>query len=132
MQRELEVKVYYEDTDCLGVVYHANYLRYFERGRTEYIGSLGRLISAWNEAGFNFAVFKINITFHKPAKLNDVLVVHSDLRPKSDFRLKMHQRLTRGEELLTEAVVDLVCLDENLALREFPAELLDAAAANSD
>lgn len=124
MEQQLEVKVYYEDTDCLGVVYHANYLRFFERGRTEYIGQLGRPISKWNETGYNFAVFKMQITWHKPAKLNDILIVHSELHYKSDFRLKMHHRLTRGDELLTEAVVDLVCLDAGLKLREFPEAII--------
>jgi acyl-CoA thioester hydrolase len=119
------VKVYYEDTDCLGVVYHANYLCYFERGRTEHINAMGRTISDWNEAGYNFAVFKLDITFYKPAKLNDQLAVITELAPgTSEFRLPIKQRIERDGELLTEQTVQLVCLDQQMQLREFPPELL--------
>ncbi len=121
----LDVKVYYEDTDCLGVVYHANYLKYFERARTEMVGERGKPIEAWNAEGFNFVVFKMNITWHKPAKLNERLRVRSArMKGSSPYRLKLDQRLFRGEgeaeELLTEAEVHVVCLDRDLKLQKIP------------
>lgn len=118
---ELDVKVYYEDTDCLGVVYHANYLKYFERARTEMVTELGKPIQEWNADGYNFVVYKMTITFHKPGKLNDRLrVVTKRVPNKSTFRFVLDQRLFRGDELLTQAEVTLVCLDREMKLREMP------------
>ena len=123
MEKKLEIKVYYEDTDCLGIVYYANYLKYFERGRTEYINSLDKSISDWNREGFNFAVYEMHIKFRKAAKLGDVCQVITKTAGGSEYRKKMEQRLECDGDLITEAVVDLVCLDENLELREFPEGL---------
>ena len=121
----LDVKVYYEDTDCLGVVYHANYLKYFERARTEMVTERGKPIEAWNAEGFNFVVFKMEITWHKPAKLNERLKVRSErMKGSSPYRLKLDQRLYRGEELLTEAEVHVVCLDRDLKLQKIPVGFL--------
>jgi acyl-CoA thioester hydrolase len=125
MEKRLPVKVYYEDTDCLGVVYHANYLKFFERGRSEYISARGRPISEWNDDGVIFAVFKMEVTFHRPGRLSDECEVVTKLVPGSPYRMKMDQKLMRGDELLTEAVVDVVCLDQDFELREFPEVLLE-------
>lgn len=123
MEGRIQVKVYYEDTDCLGVVYYANYLKYYERGRTEYINAMGKQIAAWNEAGYNFAVFKMELTWLKAAKLGDEIEVVTVVEPGSPYRMRMGQKLYRGEELINEAKVQLVCLDAQLELREFPEEL---------
>ena len=76
---KLSVRVYYEDTDCGGVVYYANYLRYLERARTEFLRdsgvSLGRLI----ETGIVFVVTRVDISFHKPCKYDDMLVIETEL-----------------------------------------------------
>lgn len=118
---QIDVKVYYEDTDSLGVVYHANYLKYFERGRTEMVNESGKTIDQWNAEGFNFVVFRMEITFHKPGKLNDKLrVVTTEVPGKSRYRLVLDQRLYRGDEELCEAMVTLVCLDAKMELREMP------------
>lgn len=127
LHSRIEVKVYYEDTDCLGVVYHANYLKYFERGRTEFIGGFGKTISEWNDAGYLFAVYRMEIIFHKAAKLGDRMEVVTELKPKSDFRLIMPQQLFREEEQIAEARVELVCLDPKLQVREFPPQLIEIA-----
>lgn len=120
---DLEVKVYYEDTDSLGVVYYANYLKYFERGRTELVESYGKPIRAWNEAGYNFAVYKANLTFHLPARLSDRLLVRTRFEMSSPYRLLAKQEIRRDGELVTSAEVHLVCLDGQMNLREFPHEL---------
>jgi len=124
MQNRLPVKVYYEDTDSLGVVYYANYLKYFERSRTELIAGMGKTVAEWNRDGFNFVVFKMNITFHKPGRLGDECEVRTEIVPGSDYKLKMQQRLFRGDELLTEADVVVVCLDGDFELRELPEPLV--------
>lgn len=123
---ELPVKVYYEDTDSLGIVYYANYLKYFERARTEMFSQEGRTLHDWNQMGCNFAVAKANITFHAPARLSDACIVHTTRLPSvSPYRVKLHQKLFREEVLLNEAIIHLVCLDHNLELREFPEEWID-------
>ena len=131
MTGELSVKIYYEDTDSLGVVYHANYLKYFERGRTEFINQLGRGIDVWNRDGFNFVVFKMAITFHKPARLNDLCRVETRVLSGTPYRLRLDQRLLRDDLLLTEAKVDLVCLDGNMELCELPESIAALAPSES-
>jgi len=124
----LEVKVYYEDTDSLGIVYYANYLKYFERGRTELFAAAGRPISEWNQAGFIAAVHKANVTFLAPARLGDVLeVVTRRLPNRSNYRVKLQQLVLRDGETITEGEIHLVCLDENFELREFPEIMLGPA-----
>lgn len=121
----IPLKVYYEDTDCLGVVYYANYLKYFERGRSELFAAGGRPIAEWNRLGFVVAVYRVDVTFRAPARLGDELeVITERISGGSAYRLKLRQRVLRGEDVLTEATVDLVCLDQDFELREFPAEML--------
>ncbi len=74
-ERLFECKVYYEDTDCMGVVYHANYLKYLERARTEYLGDRLTGVVDYHSRGYMFMVHKIEMVFHGPAKLGDLLVV---------------------------------------------------------
>lgn len=125
MENSIDVKIYYEDTDSLGVVYYANYLKYFERGRTELILQAGANVQDWNELGYVLVVHKITVTFHKPAKLGDVVQVVTRAIPKGgDFRLHMEQEVWRDGERLTEAKVHLACLDTDLELQEFPPGLL--------
>jgi tol-pal system-associated acyl-CoA thioesterase len=120
------VKVYYEDTDSLGVVYYANYLKYFERGRTELFAAAGRPIAEWNRLGFVVAVYKANVTFVSPARLGETLEVISErVASKSPYRLVLHQRIVREGKLLTDAEIHLVCLDEHFELREFPEDLVE-------
>ena len=123
MKTTMKVKVYYEDTDCLGMVYHANYLKFLERGRTAYIDSLGKPIIEWNREGYNFAVYQMNIKFKQTAKLGDECEVVTEATGGSDYRKKMKQTLLLDGEVITEADVDLVCLDADLNLRDFPSGL---------
>ena len=118
MEKRIEIKVYYEDTDCLGVVYHANYLRFLERGRTDFIDSLGKSVVEWNREGYNFAVYQIEIKFKNAARLGDICQVVTDMAEGgSEYRKKIGQRIELNGKVITEAVVDLVCLDTNLELR---------------
>ena len=121
---QLDVKVYYEDTDSLGVVYYANYLKYLERGRTEMIATLGRTVAEWNRDGFNFAVYQANLTFKAPARLGDVCQVLTQTREGSKYRLLMDQEIRLQDELLVKAEIHVVCLDDSLQLRELPAGVL--------
>lgn len=121
MEHRVSYKVYYEDTDCLGMVYHANYLRYFERGRTEYIEQLGYNPWDWNKAGYYVVVYTMNIAFRKPAVLGDRLDVVSTFHLTSPFRGQFDQRIERNDETLVTAKVEVVCVDKNHKLQRFPS-----------
>lgn len=126
MEHKLDVKVYYEDTDCLGIVYHANYLKYMERGRSEFISLKGKPIGQLNAEGMNFAVYEMKIKFLKAAKLGDVLQVVTKLgNDKSEYRRRLIQRVELNGISMVEAEVDVVCLDNNKQLRVFPAGIMD-------
>lgn len=120
------VRVYYEDTDAGGVVYYANYLRFFERARTERLRVLGfeqdRLRA---EAGVLFAVRSAHVNYLKPARFNDLLKVSAEISELRRASLRFHQWILRGEERLCEADIDIVCLtDETLRPTAIPDFLL--------
>jgi len=123
MEQRESYRVYYEDTDCLGVVYHANYLKYLERGRTEFVSATGRSIAEWNRDGVAVVVYAMNIKFKKPAVLGDTVVVISSFRVDSDYRGTFIQRIERDGELLLTADVEVVCLDQHQRLRDLPEGL---------
>jgi len=105
------VRVYYEDTDFTGIVYHASYLRYMERGRTNYLRLLGadqRALfeqTAREAPGFAFVVRSMTIDFRKPARMDDVLEIVTEPREVKGASVVLHQRVTRGGETLVEADV---------------------------
>src|SRR2546426_3961072 len=101
MEHRVSYKVYYEDTDSLGVVYYANYLKYLERGRTEFVGSLGRDVRDWNADGYYFVVYAMTIRFRKAAELGDRVEVVSAFELRSAFRaLSGHRFEGPGEPLV--------------------------------
>jgi len=123
MPHRVSYSVYYEDTDAMGVVYYANYFKFFERGRTEYVGRQGRSIASWNDAGVYVVVHAASATFRKSAALGDRIDVVSTFEMVSRFRGRFVQRIERGGELLVDGIVDVVCIDGASNLTEFPADL---------
>lgn len=123
------LKVYFEDTDCVGVVYHANYLKYLERARTEVLNETGTGVVAWAERGVSFVVHKLSITYKAAARLGDSLVVVTGARTLSPYRMVFLQRVEREADgkLLAEAEVEIACTDREGRLRPVPAELLDGS-----
>ena len=108
----LPIRVYYEDTDAAGVVYYANYLKFMERARTEWLSALGfDLAAIEREHGIAFVVHRLEIEFSKPAQLSDRLDVTLSLVELGRARLIADQAVNRGNETLTEARVTLACLD---------------------
>ncbi len=105
------VHVYYEDTDLAGIVYYANYLRFIERGRTEWVRGLGVDQVRLKEEGIVFAVRRIEADYLHPAKFDDDLVVETVLESNSGVRLVVRQEVKRGEEVLFAAHVTLVALN---------------------
>ena len=122
------VRVYYEDTDAAGVVYYANYLKFMERARTEWLESLGFPLAAFErEHGVVFVVHRCEIDFHLPARLNDALDVTVEPVKLGAATIKARQDVLRGADILTSAVITLACLD---AKRWRPARMPGALAEN--
>jgi len=106
------VRVYYEDTDAGGVVYYANYLRFLERARTEWLRALGFDQAAlMEETGLAFAVRKVIAEFLKPARLDDELQVISRVASHGRVQIHFDQRIEREGETLLTATVRVACLD---------------------
>ncbi len=105
----LPVRIYYEDTDAGGVVYHANYLRLMERARTEWLRNIGYdLDVVARDDNLMFVVHAIKINYHKPARLNDLLDVSAQLVRMRRATLDIEHRVCLNSELLCEATVSLV------------------------
>ena len=136
-QHVLTVRVYYEDTDFTGIVYHANYLRYMERGRTNYLRLLGadhRALfeeTAKEAPGFAFVVRSMNIDFLKPARMDDVLEVFTEAQEVKGASITLHQRVIRGDDLLVEASVRVAFISDGRA-RPIPKPLRTAMKADLD
>jgi len=106
------VRVYYEDTDAAGVVYYANYLKFMERARTEWLSALGfDLAAIEREQGIVFVVHRVEIDFRQPAQLSDRLDVSMTLTDLGRARILADQDVRRGSEILTEARVALACIN---------------------
>ena len=125
----LPVRVYYEDTDAGGIVYHANYLRFAERGRTEMLRVLGIEQGALSERdGIAFAVYKADIHYAKPAKLDDALDVETALVGLGAASMKIRQCVRRDGEDLVHVNVEVVCIDGNGKLVRIPSGLRSTIA----
>ena len=133
----MAVRVYYEDTDFTGIVYHANYLRYMERGRTNYLRLIGADHRALFEAtekeapGFAFVVRAMTIDFLKPAKMDDVLHVVTSPEEVKGASITLLQQCWRGEELMCEAHVRVAFISGGRA-RPIPKPLRIAMKADQD
>lgn len=131
------VRVYYEDTDFTGIVYHANYLRYMERGRTNYLRLLGadhRVLFEATEKeapGFAFVVRAMNIDFLKPARMDDVLDVITYPGEVKGASVLLQQQVRRGEELLVEAGVRVAFVSQGRA-KPIPKPLRIAMKADQE
>ncbi|AVO36799.1 tol-pal system-associated acyl-CoA thioesterase [Pukyongiella litopenaei] len=117
------VRVYYEDTDMGGIVYHANYLRYVERARSDWVRQLGNDQNAMREAGIVWVVRRIEAEYLSTAKFDDELVVETTMRKVSGARLVMDQLVLRGETPIFRASVTAVCMNAAGRPVRLPAEI---------
>jgi acyl-CoA thioester hydrolase len=133
----LTARVYYEDTDFTGIVYHANYLRYMERGRTNYLRLLGtdhRALfeeTAKEAPGFAFVVRSMNIDFFKPARMDDVLEIITEPQEVKGASITVRQQVMRGDVLLVEARVRVAFVSDGRA-RPIPKPLRAAMKVDLD
>lgn len=123
-----QFRVYYEDTDAGGVVYHANYLNFFERTRTEWLRSKGLQQSAMREqANVVLAIRKMDIDFISPARLDDVLTVSTEVVSHSKVAMEVKQEMYVAGVLVAKAEVQIVSLNaEKFKPMRFPTEYLEA------
>jgi acyl-CoA thioester hydrolase len=131
---ELPVRIYYEDTDFSGVVYHANYLKYFERGRSEYMRLIGvhhHQLAVLDEP-LAFAVSAINIRYLIPARIDDLISVKSRLIAARGASFKLDQWVERDGQRLAEAQVQVVCVDLNGRPKRLPKDLQTAIKTQTD
>ncbi len=127
-EHQLPVRIYYEDTDFTGVVYHANYLRYFERGRSDFFRLVGVSHSALLERPdpAAFTITRITVDFKRAARIDDALLVRTTYDAAKGPRLFISQRITRGEELIATAAVEAACIDLAGRARRPPPGLAEA------
>jgi tol-pal system-associated acyl-CoA thioesterase len=124
----LEFRVYLEDTDAQGIVYYANYLRYFERGRSEFLESLGIPMHEVAQPDCRLVVYEIRVKFRRPASLGDRIEVLTSMLRASEYRVTFKQQIRRrGEdEALVSGEADVVAIGPDGALKELPAFLSQA------
>ena len=107
---EIAVRVYYEDTDLSGFVYHANYLKFFERGRSEFLRDLGLTHGPLRAEGLVFAVREMRILFDAPAMIDDLLSVRTVPGAATGARIVLAQTIARGDTILCRAEVTVVAM----------------------
>jgi acyl-CoA thioester hydrolase len=127
----LAVRVYYEDTDFTGLVYHASYLRFLERGRSDFLRLAGADHVAMGGLDTAFAVVRMEIDFRRAARIDDALLVVTEIAFARGPRIRFVQRIERAGELVCEARVDAACIDGSGRARRPPPELVAALAPYS-
>ena len=124
MHHQFHIHIYYEDTDHSGVVYHANYLRFFERAR-EHMFGIDALVNLYKNHGIGFVVYQAQMQFKKGAEFGDEVLILSTVRQESRYRLIFHQKATTlGDELLVDANIHLACVNTEKKLVPLPEIVL--------
>jgi len=124
MPHHFDIRVYYEDTDLAGIVYYANYLKFVERARTEFVRGLGIDQGALKaDQGIVFAVRKLVADYLQPARFDDIVTVKTEARAITGARIVLGQDVWRGDAVLFQAEVTLVALTEAGKPARIPAEL---------
>ena len=123
MPHTLPIRVYYEDTDMAGIVYYANYLRYIERARSDWVRGLGIDQNAMKAQGLVFAVRRVEADYLMPARLGDELVVETEVVQVTGARLVMDQVVKRGKDRLFHAIVTVVVITDTGHPARMPANI---------
>ena len=124
MPHSFSLRVYYEDTDLAGIVYYANYLKFIERARSEWVRGIGLdQVALKAEQGIVFAVRRVEADYLSPAKFDDVLSVTTDVQDITAARITLTQDVSRGDETLFKSVVTLVFLGADGRPHRLPADI---------
>ncbi|RLA04088.1 MAG: thioesterase [Gammaproteobacteria bacterium] len=126
------VQIYYEDTDHSGVVYHPNFLKYFERAREHVIDS-DRLAKLWEEQGLGFAVYKANITFQDGVQFAEICDIRTSFELDGKFKTLWHQEVWRPNAKKAAVIgqIEMVCMDKKKRLHPLPADFMEALQENN-
>lgn len=119
------VRIYYEDTDFSGNVYHAAYLKFFERGRTEMLRAAGIHHAELAEQGLAFAVRSMELQFEAAARIDDLLTVTTEVQAMSGARLTLDQTILRDDKVLTRARVVIVAIKTSGGAARMPKAILE-------
>jgi acyl-CoA thioester hydrolase len=126
MTHRLTIRVYYEDTDLAGVVYHANYLRFIERARTEALRDLRvDQVALKRDRGLVFVVRRLTIDYLAPAVFDDLLEVRTRITRLRGASLEMAQEVWRGDACLCRAAVTVACIDSDGRPQRLPGDVRD-------
>jgi len=130
MTHKIDIRIYYEDTDAGGIVYNANYLKFMERARTEWLRTKGLESGHFmRQHNMTFVVARIEIKYKRPAYLDDILTAEAHVLEMKGSRIYMRQNITRGEETVAEAQCDLALLDMQTGRgAKIPQDTLDLLA----
>lgn len=131
----LPLRVYYEDTDFTGIVYHGAYVRFFERARSDFLRLIGihhsELAAGKHGRALAFAVRGMSLDFQKPARIDDVLEIHTSLSEYMGARIKLDQLAYRGEELLVSAAVTVAVITTEGRPTRLPVNLSEKLAQHA-
>ncbi len=131
MNYTMEVKIYYEDTDCGGVVYYANYLRYMERARTEYMASRGRPVKALMDEGLFFVIARAEVDYRSSAHYGDTLIVDTWVSDASAATITFEHVMKEKESgrIVAECKAKAVCVDSSGRPKRMPRETMERLAS---
>jgi acyl-CoA thioester hydrolase len=118
----LRIKIYYEDTDAGGVVYYANYLKYMERARTEFLLDNGIGVAKYHENGFFFMVIHVNVDFKRPARLGDSIEVTTEIIEMTNVTITLRHHISKENTLSVEAYVKVACINKDGKPQRLPEE----------
>ena len=119
---EFNIRVYIEDTDAGGIVYHANHIRFMERTRTEWLRASG-VDHYWHQKDYNFVVHKINVKYSRPILMDDLITVTASVVSCKATSFVLKQNIYRGEIMLASGEVELACISSEMKPRRLPDEI---------
>lgn len=120
------VEIYYEDTDTGGVVYYANYLKFFERARTRALKELGVDPAKWMRRGVVFTVTRAEVDYKGPAEYGDRLLIETEIEPPKGARLAFTYKITKETgKLVVKGRTNMACVNSNMKPQRIPQEILD-------
>ena len=128
---KLKVKIYYECTDAGGLVHHSNYLRYFERGREHLLGQQA-LVRLFESTGKSFVVTSVKIAYKRGASHGDEVDVVTIPERDGEYRLRFSQNVYRGDILLVQGLVEMVCVDREMKLTKLPEVITGKLSFDDD
>lgn len=120
---EVEKRIYYHDTDAGGVVYYANYLKYFEEARTEFLRGKGIDVRELAKSGTLFVIRRVEIDYKSPARYGDIIKVTAEISKVKNVSLEFSQYIKRKDQILVCAKVQLVCINTSFQPKALPADI---------